>query len=64
MYQLPKLPYAKTDLAGFLSEEQMTFHYEKHHKAYIYNLNNFAEKDPLVTLSCKIELERESDTRN
>ncbi len=51
MYQLPKLPYAKTDLAGFLSEEQMTFHYEKHHKAYIDNLNNFAEKD--ATLKTK-----------
>lgn len=46
MFKLPALPYAKTALAPFLNEEQMTFHYEKHHKAYIDNLNKFLETDP------------------
>jgi Fe-Mn family superoxide dismutase len=46
MFKLPALPYAKTELAPFLNEEQMTFHYEKHHKAYIDNLNKFLETDP------------------
>lgn len=45
MFKLPQLPYAKTALAPFLNEEQMTFHYEKHHKAYIDNLNKFMETD-------------------
>ncbi len=45
MFKLPTLPYSKTDLAPFLNEEQMTFHYDKHHKAYIDNLNKFAETD-------------------
>jgi len=45
MFKLPQLPYAKTALAPFLNEEQMTFHYEKHHKAYIDNLNKFVESD-------------------
>lgn len=45
MFRLPQLPYAKTGLAPFLNEEQMTFHYEKHHKAYIDNLNKFIEAD-------------------
>lgn len=39
MFQLPKLPYKLNELAPFMSEEQMRYHYEKHHKAYIDNLN-------------------------
>lgn len=35
--QVP-LPYAKGDLAPLFTEEQMTFHYEKHHAAYLANL--------------------------
>lgn len=46
MFKLPTLPYPKTGLAPFLNEEQMTFHYDKHHKAYIDNLNKFIETDP------------------
>ena len=46
MFKLPQLPYPKTGLAPFLGDEQMTFHYEKHHKAYIDNLNKFLETDP------------------
>lgn len=45
MFKLPQLPYAKTALAPFLNEEQMSFHYDKHHKAYIDNLNKFIETD-------------------
>jgi len=45
MFKLPNLPYAKTDLSPFLNEEQMTYHYDKHHKAYIDNLNKFIETD-------------------
>ncbi len=46
MFKLPQLPYPKTGLAPFLNEEQMSFHYDKHHKAYIDNLNKFIETDP------------------
>ena len=45
MFKLPTLPYPKTGLAPFLNEEQMTFHYDKHHKAYIDNLNKFIDTD-------------------
>lgn len=45
MFKLPQLPYAKTALAPFLNEEQMNFHYDKHHKAYIDNLNKFIDTD-------------------
>ena len=45
MFKLPQLPYAKTELTPFLNEEQMNYHYDKHHKAYIDNLNKFMETD-------------------
>lgn len=45
MFKLPQLPYSKTALAPFLNEEQMNFHYDKHHKAYIDNLNKFIDTD-------------------
>ncbi len=45
MFKLPQLPYAKNALSPFLNEEQMTFHYDKHHKAYVDNLNKFLETD-------------------
>jgi Fe-Mn family superoxide dismutase len=45
-FELPKLPYAKTDLAPYLSEETFNFHYEKHHNAYITNLNKLTEGKP------------------
>lgn len=45
MFKLPTLPYSKTALSPFLNEEQMTFHYDKHHKAYIDNLNKLMETD-------------------
>ncbi|MBV6494062.1 MAG: Superoxide dismutase [Fe] [Turneriella sp.] len=45
MFKLPELPYGKTGLTPFLKEEQMSFHYEKHHKAYIDNLNKAIETD-------------------
>ena len=45
MFKLPTLPYAKTALPNFLKEEQISFHYDKHHKAYIDNLNKAMETD-------------------
>lgn len=45
MFKLPELPYAKSALAPLFTEEQMNFHYDKHHKAYIDKLNGFMETD-------------------
>jgi len=45
MYNLPALPYTKNALAPFLNEEQMTYHYDKHHKTYVDNLNKILETD-------------------
>ncbi len=42
----PPLPYALGALAPYLTEEQMTFHYGKHHAAYFTNLNNLVAGKP------------------
>ena len=43
VFKLPNLPYEKKDLSPFMSEETFDFHYEKHHKTYIDNLNNLTK---------------------
>jgi len=36
---LPELPYGKDALAPFITANTLDFHYGKHHKAYVDNLN-------------------------
>jgi len=38
-YKLPELPYAKDALAPHISAETIEYHYGKHHKAYVDNIN-------------------------
>jgi len=38
-HKLPDLPYAKDALAPSISAETIEYHYGKHHKAYVDNLN-------------------------
>lgn len=42
-YVQPKLPYAPDELAPAISQETVDFHYGKHEKAYIDNLNRLIE---------------------
>lgn len=42
-YTQPKLPYAPDALAPAISQETIDFHYGKHEKAYIDNLNKLIE---------------------
>ena len=39
-FKLPILPFAKNDLEPLMSKETFDYHFEKHHKTYIDNLNN------------------------
>jgi superoxide dismutase, Fe-Mn family len=52
-YILPDLPYDKDALGEFMSAETLTFHHDKHHKAYVDRTNQLvAEKDiPDIPLS-------------
>ncbi|MDR0618531.1 MAG: superoxide dismutase [Bacteroidales bacterium] len=38
-FELPPLPYALNALEPYISEKTLEFHYGKHHKAYVDNLN-------------------------
>ena len=40
LYTLPQLPYASESLAPVISKETVDFHYGKHEKTYIDNLNS------------------------
>jgi Fe-Mn family superoxide dismutase len=41
-FTLPELPYGKDALVPVISQETIDYHYGKHHKAYVDNLNKFA----------------------
>jgi Fe-Mn family superoxide dismutase len=38
-HKLPELPYSKDALAPMISAETLEYHYGKHHKTYVDNLN-------------------------
>lgn len=48
---LPELPYAKEALKPHVSPETIEFHYGKHHKAYVDNLNNLIKGTEFENMS-------------
>lgn len=42
-FELPKLPFAKDAFIPYFSAETLEFHHEKHHNAYVMNLNNLLQ---------------------
>ena len=50
-FTLPELPWAKDALQPTISAETIDYHYGKHHKAYVDNLNKFAAGTPYETMS-------------
>jgi len=48
--ELPPLPYAQDALAPVISAETLSFHYGKHHKAYVDNLNKLVAGTELSEL--------------
>lgn len=42
-HELPDLPYAKDALEPHISAETLDYHHDKHHQAYVTNLNNMIE---------------------
>ncbi|NBD12974.1 MULTISPECIES: superoxide dismutase [Corallococcus] len=45
-FTLPELPYKKDALAPHMSAETLEFHHDKHHAAYVNNLNKLVEGKP------------------
>lgn len=50
-HELPKLPYELDALAPYISQETLEYHYGKHHKAYVDNLNKFIVDTEFADLS-------------
>ncbi len=40
VYELPPLPYDYNALEPYIDEQTMHLHHDKHHAAYVTNLNN------------------------
>lgn len=50
-FLLPELPYAPTALEPHISANTFSFHYSKHHQAYVTNLNNLVKDTPMASMS-------------
>ncbi len=46
VFELPPLPYAYNALEPYIDEQTMRLHHDKHHAAYVKNLNAAIEKHP------------------
>ena len=45
-YEIPPLPYDYSALEPHIDAETMKLHHDKHHAAYVSNLNGAVEKHP------------------
>src|SRR5688572_33397069 len=50
-FELPPLPYAYDALSQSIDEETMHLHHDKHHAAYVNNLNTATEGTPFANMS-------------
>lgn len=50
-HELPRLPYEMNALEPYISKETLEYHYGKHHKAYVDNLNNLIIGTEFETMS-------------
>lgn len=50
-FELPKLPYEMDALEPFISKQTLEFHYGKHHRTYVDNLNRLVQGTPFENSS-------------
>jgi Fe-Mn family superoxide dismutase len=60
MFELPLLPYAYDALEPFITKKTLEFHHDKHHQAYVTNVNKLVagtefEKATLETIIMKAD---------
>ncbi len=61
-HELPPLPYNYAALEPHIDKETMTLHHDKHHAAYINNLNAALEKHPELNSKSAEELLKDLDS--
>src|SRR5262245_34175895 len=59
-FVLSPLPYAEEALAPIISAKTISFHYGKHHKAYVDTLNELIEGTPYADMSLE-DIVKKSD---
>lgn len=62
MFELTKLPYEMDALQPFISKETLEYHYGKHHKAYVDNLNRLVVDTEFANLSLEEIIMKSSGT--
>ena len=50
-FSLPDLPYSHDALAPYMSRETLEYHHDKHHNAYVVNLNNLQKGTEFESLA-------------
>src|ERR1041385_171317 len=61
-FELPPLPYAKDALEPHIDAQTMEIHHDKHHNAYVTNLNKALEGHPELQSKSLEELLRSLDS--
>jgi Fe-Mn family superoxide dismutase len=61
-YTLPKLPYAYDALEPYIDAQTMQIHHDKHHQAYVDNLNKAVAGDPALAKRSVEDLLRQLDS--
>ena len=61
-FKLPELPYSFDHLEPVIDAKTMEIHHDKHHAAYVNNLNAALEKHPEVETGCICRLLKISKT--
>ena len=61
-FTLPKLPFAYDALEPYIDSQTMQIHHDKHHQAYVDNLNKAVASDPVLSKLSADELLLRLDT--
>ncbi len=60
-HELMRLPYGDESLLPYITPETISYHYDKHHRTYVNNLNNLLENSNLSGLSLTEIVKRSYD---
>lgn len=64
IHVLPPLPYSLNALEPVISAKTLSFHYEKHHKAYVDKVNSLVAGTPLAELTLEALILRTAGVQN
>lgn len=63
-FQLPELPFDKTALKSFISEETFEYHHGKHHAGYVKKLNAAVDGSDYAGMKLEDAVKRAAEEKN